>query len=250
MCKEYSVDAVVDFIRASREFLFNQDPCEINEKLFLAGYSEGAFISLATLHALESGAADAGTPVLATACGSGLYDLNKFRDWMVNQPKYDQPYIIAHILESYSAYLGLNIDYSLVFTEQIAAAVPGMFDQDRTIAEHNDMLEGILGTLHIGEMYNDDFENVLQFHSEEPYAQLRQLLEDNSVKTWNLNSDLTLYYGKNDNWVPNDLSLELYRQFRLEGATEKVKVDMIDGVDHESAFVPIIIKAIQRFKQY
>ncbi|MBN1927680.1 MAG: hypothetical protein JW798_17740 [Prolixibacteraceae bacterium] len=250
MCKEYMVNPVVDFIKASREFIFNQDPCEINDKLFLAGYSEGAVASLATLSAIETGSENLGFTVSATACGAGIYDLNYFREWMVNQPKYDQPYVIAYILESYSMYHGLNIDYSEIFVEQVAAAIPGMFEIDKSVEEHNSDIEGVLGTLHIGELYNDDFEDIHLFNSEEKYSQLKLLMEQNSIEAWNLNSDVTFYYGEDDGWVPSNISLDMYRKFREAGATEKVKIDAIDDVDHNEALIPVIKKAIQRFRQY
>jgi pimeloyl-ACP methyl ester carboxylesterase len=247
MCKGYTVNSVIDFIRASKEFIFNNDPCEINDKLFLAGYSEGGSASLATLEAIEKGKVNVDFAVTATACGAGLYSLTHFLSWMVNQVRYEQPYVLAYILESFSTYLGLNIDYSLVYNPQVAANIPGMFDHERTIEELNSEFGG---TTHIGELFNDDFENEAVYNSDDRYSQLRQLMEQNSVQAWNLSSDVTFYNGKDDSWVPDALSLEMYRQFRLEGATEKVKFDALENADHNEALVPMIVKAIQRFRQY
>jgi hypothetical protein len=122
-----------------------------------------------------------------------------------------------------------------------------MFDHERTIEELNSEFGG---TTHIGELFNDDFENEAVYNSDDRYSQLRQLMEQNSVQAWNLSSDVTFYNGKDDSWVPDALSLEMYRQFRLEGATEKVKFDALENADHNEALVPMIVKAIQRFRQY
>ena len=83
MNKQYSAGAVVDFIKAVKEFIAIEKPCKTNGKLFLSGYSEGGSVTLAALDAIENDAANIDLTVTAATCGAGIYDLNKFRSWMI-----------------------------------------------------------------------------------------------------------------------------------------------------------------------
>jgi len=241
MIKKYAVNAVLDMIRASKEFVKKEKPCKFSNKLFLSGYSQGGSATLAALSAIENNTQNSDLKVTASACGAGFYNLNFFRNWMVSQVKYDQPFFFAYLLKSYKLYAGLNIEDTLVYSSNFEPILSDMFNGSRTGNEMNEMF----GTRHVGELFNDEFEkDSTDFNADENYAGLRAALADNSVAAWNVASNVTLYYGKEDMTVPNEQSLKLYSEFRVAGATSKVKVDAIDGLNHETAEIPILAKSV------
>jgi dienelactone hydrolase len=247
MIKQYTVNAILDFIRASKEFIATEKPCKINSKLFLSGYSQGGSATLAALSAIENISANSDLKVTASACGAGIYDLNTFRNWMVSQVKYDQPYFMAYLLESFKRYANLNISDTLIFSKEIIPRIEGMFDGVRTSDEMNAMFK----TLHVGELFYDDFEkDSTSFNKDEKYTELRAAFTENSVPAWSLNSNVTLYYGKDDMVVPNEQSLKIYSEFRTKGATSKIRIDAMDGLDHNEATIPTLSNSVIWFKTF
>lgn len=245
MIKKYTVNAILDFVRASKEFIATEKPCKLNDKLFLSGYSQGGSATLAALSATENVAANKDLIVTATACGAGIYDLNDFRNWMVSQVKYDQPYYFAYLFESLKHYAGLKLEDSLVYSKEYAPLIPGIIDGIKTI----DQMNAMFGTLHIGELYNDNFEkDSAIFNRDEIYTELRTAFTENSVPAWNLSSEVKLYYGKNDIWVPSQQSLKIYSEFRNLGVSSKIKIDAMDGLDHNQAIIPTLSRSVIWFK--
>jgi hypothetical protein len=252
MIKKYTVNAILDFIRASKEFIATEKPCKINNKLFLSGYSQGGSATLAALSAIENIAANSDLKVTASGCGAGIYDLNDFRSWMVSQLKYDQPYMIVYILESFKRYANLEINDSLVFSNEFAPLIPGMIDGVRS----GDEMNAMFGTLHIGELFNDNFEkDSSAFNNDTTYAELRSVFADNSVQAWNnLKSEITFYYGKNDMVVPNEQSLKIYQEFRAletaQGTPLNIRIDAMDGLNHNEATIPILARSVMWFSRF
>lgn len=77
--KAPSATAVTDFIVAARQWLAEQR-LPLNDQLFLTGYSEGGYVTLAAQQALEA----AGTPITASVAGAGPYDLQYTLDELLS----------------------------------------------------------------------------------------------------------------------------------------------------------------------
>jgi hypothetical protein len=248
MHKSYSANTVLDFIRAAKEFIATEKPCKTNGNLFLSGYGEGAMATLATVEKIESDSIRYDDlKVKASACGSGVYDLIRFREWLLTQVKFDQPWYIAYLLESYTKYSGLDIDYSLVFNEPFASKIPGMVDGIRTFDQMNDLF----GTKSLSELLNDDFKDDVKFNSDTTaYAGLKNILIENSIPVWMLKTNVTLYYGKNDTWVPADQALNIYSEFKNYGVTSNLKINAMEGADHESGLSTMLVKSVSWFKSF
>jgi pimeloyl-ACP methyl ester carboxylesterase len=246
MHKEYSVNATLDFIRASKELIVSKKLCKINDNLFLSGYSQGASVTLSSLNAIENDPKNSDLIVKATACGAGIYSIPAYRSWMMSQVKYDQPYYMVYMLESFKKYLAPELDYSLVFNEPVASLIPGMIDGIKTGNEIN----ALFHTLHIGELYADGYKSNETFGSDANYAQLASLFQDNSVEPWALKSEVTIFYGKTDSWVPSEQSLLIYSELRNAGSSSKVKIDAMNNLDHPGAFFAMLTKKIKWFQTY
>ncbi len=77
--KDPSAAAVTDFLTAARQWLAEQRQ-PLNDQLFLTGYSEGGYVTLAAQQALEA----AGVPITASVAGAGPYDLQYTLDELLN----------------------------------------------------------------------------------------------------------------------------------------------------------------------
>ena len=242
MNNEYTVNAVLDMIRASKEFIQVEDPCNINDDLFLFGYSQGGSATVGSLAAIETNAANSDLTVKAASSGGGAYDLVKFREWIMQQQLYEKPSYIAYILESYSQYSNVDIDYSLVFNNDFVD-IPGSIDGEVSESE----IDQDFNTHYVDELFNDDFENDSIFENADAYASLKQAFEDNKISAWPISAALYLYAGNKDVWVPGEQSIRLFQDFQQEGVGSKVKLTQLPDMNHTSAFVPTLISTLEKF---
>lgn len=246
MINQYTVNAVLDMIRAAKEFVQIEEPCNITDKLFLFGYSQGGSATVGALSAIENDNANSDLSVTAASAGGGAYDLNEFRKWIMKQPVYEKPSFVTYILDSYSQYTDMDVDDSLIFSKQFAQSIPGLIDGVKSEAEINSSF----GTFYIDELFYDDFENDSIYENDEVYATLRQAFDENKISAWSLNTPLALYFGTDDKWVPGEQSIRLYQAFGQQGAGAKIIYKPLAGMDHSSAFVPALLGTIDWFLDY
>jgi hypothetical protein len=164
----------------------------------------------------------------------------------MQQPRYEQPYFIGYLLESYSRYAGISSDYSLVFSEEFASLIPDMFDGISSA----EIINAQFGTFHVGELFNDDFEDDEIFNTADEYASFRQAFAENKIEAWPLSTSLSIYYGSEDNWVPGNQSLKLFQQFQENGSGAKVKLKRLDGMNHQTAFLGTLTETLDWFLSF
>ena len=105
---EPSAAAVVDFHTAARTWrrrLGVQD----NGQLFLAGYSQGGYVSLAAHRLLESGAVPSPVPVRSVVAGGGPYDVQATLDGLLGQVRDENPVLGALLDPGLLRYLGSSL---------------------------------------------------------------------------------------------------------------------------------------------
>lgn len=133
---------VIDLLRSSRGIIAgSSSPCTWNNQLFLMGYSEGGFVTMAATRELQLNHAAEFT-VTASAPLSGPHDLSGvMRGVILSDNTFKSPYFVPMILTSYNyAYGGRTALYNPA-TAMIApfnATIPPLFDgnhQSDTISE-------------------------------------------------------------------------------------------------------------------
>lgn len=97
---ETSANTAIDFIRAGREYA-RKEKIQLNGQVFLAGYSEGGFVTLATHREIEKFYQNE-ISVTASAPMAGAYDLNLTAHTIIQQGTYNQPSYLAYFLVAYN----------------------------------------------------------------------------------------------------------------------------------------------------
>ncbi|MBN1767813.1 MAG: prolyl oligopeptidase family serine peptidase [Prolixibacteraceae bacterium] len=241
---EYTNNAVLDMIRASKEFISVDAPCASNNKLFLLGYSQGGSATTGSLKAIETEAANSDIDVTAAVAGSGAYNLSEFRKYVMKpNSEYQKPSFILYIFESLKEYSPADIDYSLIFSEEYVEMVPGMIDG----YTYSYVIDNELGT-YMGRIFNDNFEDDETFNTSDDYAPLRVAFEANSVEGWDIETPLKLFYSNGDIWVPASQSSLFYASFPSTKQGSTVKLNPLTGLDHVGAFYPTILGALEWFE--
>jgi acetyl esterase/lipase len=73
--KQPSADIVIDMLKAGKVWL-DKEKIATNKQIFLTGYSEGGYVTMAALEALENNTGSAGFTITGAVLGAGPYDLH------------------------------------------------------------------------------------------------------------------------------------------------------------------------------
>ena len=247
MHKEYTNNAVLDMIRASKEYAKQEDACNINKNLFLLGFSQGGSATVAALSAIENNTDNSDIKVKAVAAGSGAYNLMEFRKFIINkEPRfYETPSFILYIIDSYKLYSDMDVEYSAIFSDPYAQDVVGLIDGNT----YANTIEEELSN-YVGELFNDDFEDHEIFMASDTYAPVREAFVENTVNAWDVQTPLNLYHGNDDQWVPATQSSLLFREFTTTYQSSNVSLKPFEGLDHTGAFFPTIAASLEWFEGY
>jgi pimeloyl-ACP methyl ester carboxylesterase len=133
---------VIDLLRASRDIIAGTgSPCSWNNQLFLMGYSEGGYVTMAVTRELQLNPLP-GFTVTASAPLSGPHDLSGvMRGLILSDSTFKAPYFVPMLLTSYNyAYGGQTTLFTPGFamTPPFDTTLPPLFDgnaQSITISE-------------------------------------------------------------------------------------------------------------------
>lgn len=123
---------VVDMLRSSRTIIASSSsPCSWNGQLFLMGYSEGGYVTMATTRELQRNHSTE-FAVTASAPLSGPHDLSgAMRGVMLSDSTSKAPYFLPFVLTAYNyVYSGQSSIFNPAATmlPQFASTVPPLFD--------------------------------------------------------------------------------------------------------------------------
>ncbi len=225
-----SATTVIDFIKAAREFL-QQDSVAFNDKLFLAGYSEGGYVSLAAARELENNPAHKLT-VTAVAAGAGGYNLKHMLESVTSGRYYSYPAYLAFVLIAYNETYDWNRPLTDFFREPYATALETHFN-----GEYDGWQINSRRTTDVTRLLNPEF--LADLGSTNGEAELKAALSRNSVEGWNTNIPIRLYHGTRDEIIPASNSETTLAEFRKTGS-EDVSLTLIPGGTHGSSFLPMV----------
>lgn len=224
---------VIDNIKAAKELAL-ENKIKLNGKLFLAGYSQGGYITMATHKYIEeNGFSDFN--LIASFPASGGYDVKGIQKYFFEQQNYDEPFYIAYVANSYKNYYGWSGSaFSDFFNAPYAAKIPNLFNGVFSGSQINDQL-----TNSIEELLTSDIRANINLDSK--YTYITSALEENSLLDWTPTKPMFMYHGDLDFTVPYQNSVETYNRLIANGASPQiVTLTPISFATHATGVVPYL----------
>lgn len=228
--QQYSGLTVIDMIKAAKYYLAQQK-IAVSNRLFLIGYSEGGYVTMAAQKEIETNPSNEWT-LTAAAEGAGGYDLTGMLSAIANTKNYSAPSYLALLINGYNKTYGWNRSYADFFQQPYADRVPGLLNGSKTRSEIDGQLSSSLAAL-----FNTTFYNNLQSAAGE--ITLKQKLTTNSFLDWVPKSPTRLFHGTADEAVFYQTSVNTFNRFKAAGETN-VEFFTIQNGTHESSVRPMI----------
>ncbi|QMU29482.1 alpha/beta hydrolase family protein [Adhaeribacter radiodurans] len=232
--QKHSGLVVVDMIKAVKSYANNQK-IKLNNNLFLVGYSEGGYVTMAAQKEIETHP-EHGLKVTAAAEGAGGYDLTGMLAAVTSGQNYGNPSYLAFVLQSYNTTYNWNRPLTDFFQEPYATRIPELFNGASGASKINNSL-----SKNPAELFNPTFYAELQKPDGE--KALKQALVANSFLNWVPQSPTRLYHGTADQSVFFQTSQTVYDRFKAAGAPS-VEFISIPGGTHSSSLEPMILLVI------
>lgn len=207
-----SAFAITDFLTASRQWLAEQR-INTNGQLFLTGYSEGGYVTLATQRTLQA----VGIPVTAAVTGAGPYDLRKTLDTLFSS-------------SSVSSAIADSLGFKSMETEaSYASKYPGKLDE---------MIVDLVLDILIPDDADIAFDKkFLMDYMADDYATMNY----NSVHDWKATAPIRLTHGRDDETVPFENSTIALDAMRTRGTNDIELVECTAAPsNHENCIKPYI----------
>ena len=184
----------------------------LNDQLFLIGYSDGGYATLAAQRGIQLHYPDEFL-VTASCPMAGPYDLaGTMVDYFLSEPDYSQPYYIPYVLTSHLWYYqGLDVDFHDYFEPFWADTLPSLFDGTHSGGEINEMMPDNPLDILLPDVL-DEFIN-----SDDHF--FRQTLQENTLLDWVPESPTYFYHGLGDDIVPYENAQVAYDTFVDSGAS-------------------------------
>ncbi|KAB2841396.1 MAG: hypothetical protein F9K45_08000 [Melioribacteraceae bacterium] len=231
-----SATCVIDFIRAAKKFA-TQNNIQLNEELFLAGYSEGGYVTMATHKEIETNYSNEFT-VTASAPMAGSYDMNLTARKIIDQEIYDEPSFLSLLIVSYNDIYGWN-RINNIFQNSYSNIVVGLFDGTKTTEEVNTFL-----TNKVSELFKPEFiSNYLSGNDE----LMNAALTENSLLNWSPLAPIRLFHGNADEFVPYENAAEAVQKLTLNGGS--IELITIQSGTHATSVIPSLIGAVIWFEE-
>ncbi len=207
-----SAAATVDFLTAARTWRGQANVAD-NGQLFLTGYSEGGYVTMAAHRALQASGSAHLQQLRMVVPGAGPYDVQATMDGLVELVRAEQPVIGALIDPGFLRYLGDNVQHELRRL-LLRALIPGDADV-------------VYDTRFIDRFLADDVGYIAEF---------------SSVHDWKPNLPVRLFHGRDDSSVPYASSASTLRAMQQRGAGDLVSLTdcRAQPAGHIQCVVPFI----------
>ncbi|MCE7066198.1 S9 family peptidase [Dyadobacter sp. CY326] len=223
--------ASLDMLRAAKEFLKGQTAVKWDEKLYVAGYSEGGYATMSLQKMIEEEASSEFN-LRASSCGAGAYDKTAFMKYVINTKthgvaSYNALYL--WVLLTYDRIYKLNRPASYYFKEPFAKSIADV----GISTPINQSFDSIL---------NDSFKKDLNDGKDEGFV---AAIADNDVYNWKPKVPTQLYHGDADKLVFYFNSEKAYTTMKALGAN--VQLITVPGGDHSSSLSVFLLGTRQFF---
>ncbi|WP_229365642.1 lipase family protein [Fibrisoma montanum] len=223
--REGLATASLDMLRASREFLAGQK-VNWDNRLFITGYSEGGYASMALQKKIEEETGNEFN-LVASSLGAGAYDKTATMRYLVTSrttTNSDYNRLYTWVLLTYDRIYGLNRPASYYFKEPYATRV-AQSGRNASIS------------VSLNDAFTDSFKKAANEGTDQAFV---DAVADNDVYDWKPRTPTRLYHGTADNLVFFFNSQHAYDAMQKRGATN-VKLYPIRNATHATGLVEFIL---------
>ena len=207
--KDVTATTVIDMLRATKHFCDQAQDIQYNNQLYITGYSEGGYATMAAVKEIEENHTDEFDITISFPM-AGAYDLSgTMVDLMLSEEVYADPFYLPYFVLSYIETYALG-EISDFFLPEYAEIFPDLFSGEYSGGYINTFLPDIPIHMMLPSV-------VEEFSSDENYP-FRVHLEENDLWNWTPMSTMYLLHGVADERVPHENSIIAYNQFILNGA--------------------------------
>ncbi len=238
LIKEPSARSVIDMIKAVRSYCKSNN-IPLNDKLFLSGYSEGGYVTMAALEKIQENFSDE-IQVTAAAPMAGPYDLKSTADVYLFSGMLSYSPFVAYLVYAYDKYYGWNRLKDII-AEPYADKLPSLFDKTKTSDEIFKELTNVTN-----ELFRADF---LASYFSDGEIELKRALSENSVVNWSPKMPLKLIHCDHDPIVPFFNSETAFENFLQNGAKD-IELVTLKGNDHIECAGPSYMEAASFFDSF
>jgi pimeloyl-ACP methyl ester carboxylesterase len=225
--------STLDMLRAAKELVKAQTAVKWDEKLYLAGYSEGGYATLSLQKKIEEEASTEFN-LKASSCGAGAYDKTAFMKYVINSSEntvasYNSLYL--WVMLTYDRIYKLNKPKSYYFKEPFAAQI----DKLGMEAPINVTFKSIL---------NDSFKTAVNTGSDAGFI---NAIGDNDVYNWKPKTPTRLIHGDADPLVFYFNSVNAVTAMKKLGAADVELVTVSKGT-HASSIRDFLVNTLIFFR--
>jgi hypothetical protein len=212
MIKNTLANTSVDFIKAVKIFAKKND-IKLNKHLYVTGYSEGGYVSMAMLKKLESQHihVDAAAPM------AGAYDLNYMARAVLGWENESlKSYAMTYTLLTLNAYAKkYGKEIKGIIKEPYASQMDTLLDGKHTFGQ----IDSALPLDEVGKngLLTQAF---LTQYKTNPNHWFRKALKENSIFNWKPKTKLRLIHCQGDDQVPYTISVRTLQSFIRNGARD------------------------------
>lgn len=229
-----SATAVVDMLRAGRALALERS-ITMNEQLFLIGYSEGGYVTMAAHREIQERHADE-FQVTASAPMAGPHDLSgTMAEIMTSDQPFTTPYYLPYVLLAYDDAYDLFDSPAEVFAEPYASTAIPLMDGTHSGSEVDALLPSVPS-----QMLTPEF--LAAFTNDEEHP-LRVALRENDLYRWIPRAPLRMYHCAGDRTVPKANSEIALASFLALEATDVSLEDPLPAADHGGCILPSLVAA-------
>lgn len=221
---------VVDMIRAAEVFLDYQD-IESNGQLFLMGYSEGGYVTMAAHREIELYHTDEFT-VTASAPMAGPYNLSDvMADQILQDVSYPSPGYLPFTLLAYDMVYDVFENIEEVILPQYVPVVKNMLEGETSLRQINRQLPDVPRQM-LTQAFIDAFRD-------NPMHPLRIALKENDIHNWKPVAPMRLYHCQQDDQVSfknAEMALQAYQDY----GADHVELAKLTFGDHNECAPPAL----------
>jgi hypothetical protein len=219
-----------------------------NGQIFLAGYSEGGFATLAASKEIQQNYG-AQLKITASAPSAGPYSISEsMRAVMLREEEYPDAFYMPYTVAGYREKYGAGFDPQNAFKPEYQA-IYSLVDGYHAPAQVHEHMKDPQGKLVPKHTLSDQMIAALGNPSSNVYQDLQQ----NDLLDWKPEMPMRLHHDLMDDRVPYENSVKAHQAFMAKGANVPLVPVLgfpIPGCEHVKAFIPCLLSSLAWFDHF